>query len=297
MIYNFLPSAVQTRIPQLPSLRRSLSAYNLQFRQQDSFVARHSWTGTLDVGFVEPDPVPVSEDTRPSSPRSSTPSIPPTKKPAGHTRGRELSYATHGINLLETVIAEAGYPEQRNQAFSRQQYVHALAYLLHGLPQDLNEHEATTLNNALPSTLQRPSEIEARETAKGHKKDRSLPHRALASVTVQLFLLLQIFLPYLRLFLRAIYDYERTNHVAERALAVSVSAIDNVGKAGIDILRCILKSGNGRAIQVVAALSVWWMQEISNGIQEGVENCVDIVDNERAQAIVDRKRVETEWMN
>lgn len=291
MIYNLLPSAVQTRIPQLPSLRRSLSAYNVQVRQQDSFIARHSWAGSFDVGFVEPDSVSVSNDSRPSSSSSSTPPTPPRREPAERTRGRELSYATHGINLLETVIAEAEYPDQRNQAFSRQQYVHALAYLLHGLPQDLNEHEATTLQNALPSPLQRPSEIDAQATDKGQRRNRSLPHRALASVIVQLFLLLQIFLPYLRLFLKATYDYEHTHHVAERALAASVSAMDNVGKTGIDILRNILKSDNGRAIQVVAALSMWWMQEISSGIQEGVESCVDIVDNGRVQDISDRKRV------
>ena len=196
-----------------------------------------------------------------------------------------------GINLLETVIAEAQYPEQRNQAFSRQQYIHALAYLLHGLPQDLNEHEATTLQNALPSTLGRPHETDAQRMDKGQRNSRSLPHRALASAIVQLFLLLQILLPYLRLFLRATYDYERTNRVAERALAASVSAIDSIGKTSIDILRSILKNGNGRAIQVVAALSVWWMQEISSGIQEGVENCVDIVDNGRVQNIADRRTV------
>ena len=188
------------------------------------------------------------------------------------------------------MIAEAEYPERRNKALSRQQYVHALAYLLHGLPQDLTEHEATTLRNALPSMLQQSLEQDRQGTRTGQRSNRSLPHRALASAIVQLFLLLQIFLPYLRLALKAACDYERTHHIAERALATSISAIDGLGKMGVEILRSILKSGNGRGIQVVAALSVWWMKEISNGIQEGVENCVDIVDSGRGEEIANKQR-------
>ena len=98
MIYNILPSAVQTRIPQLPSLRHSLSAYNVRVRQQGSAVARHSWTNGLDVGFVEAGSVSESNDSRPSSSSSSRPSTPTSRQGAENARGREWSYATHGIS-------------------------------------------------------------------------------------------------------------------------------------------------------------------------------------------------------
>ena len=183
-----------------------------------------------------------------------------------------------GINLLGAVIAESQYPEERSQALARQQYVHTLAYLLHGLPQDLDDHEATTLEHALPPQLQHPNTNGRLASVEGHSDARSLPHRALASGIVQLFLLLQILLPYIRCILRSAYEFERTHHVAERTVSASVSAADIIGKKSVEIAGGILRNSNGRIIQIAAALSIWWIEEVASGIHEGVESCVEMVD-------------------
>ena len=195
-----------------------------------------------------------------------------------------------GISLLGAVVAEAQHSEPRNRAFSRQQYIHTVAYLLHGLPQDLNQHEVTTLETSLPPALQKPIPNDGESSTKGSSDSRSFPHRVLASGIVQLFVLFHIFLPYLQLVLKSAYEYDRTHRITERALAASISAVDNVGKKGVGILGYILRSGNGRGIQILAALSVWWIKEVSSGIHEGVENCVEIAEKRKGEGVMDKRR-------
>ena len=76
-----------------------------------------------------------------------------------------------------------------------------------------------------------------------------------------------------------IYQYERTNHISERFLAMSISTVGNIGRMGSDALSTIFKTGNGRIFQLAAAFSIWWIKEISDGIHEGVEGCVEISDH------------------
>lgn len=293
IIYNCLPAAVQSRIPQFPSLRRFHSACNVRVRQQSSALVGPSWTGEVDAGFIEDDSASTSSDSRVPSSYSSPPPTPPRS-----ARAREWMYANHGtltmhafersfiianiskgINLLENVLAEVECPDQRNQIIARQQYIHSLAFLMHGLPQDLSKHEITTIENALPAVLQGQLEDHVHPAGGGQDTRRSIPRRALASAILRFFLLLQLFLPYLRLFIKAAYEFERTHHVGERAIATSASALNSISNAGVEIYKAISKNGNGRAVQVAAALTMWWIKEVSSGVHEGVESCVNIIDN------------------
>lgn len=185
-----------------------------------------------------------------------------------------------GINLLEAMVAEAQDPDTRSRAFARQQYVNSVAYILQGLPQDLNDHEAAALGNALPTPLQEPSMKSGEPTKERSPKPSSLPRRVLAAGIVQLFLLCQIFLPYIQLCLKSAYEYNQAHRITERALAASASTFDSIGKKAIELLGGILRSGNGRGVEIVAALSLWWVTEISNGIYDGVEDCFEMTDKD-----------------
>lgn len=94
--YRFLPSPVQRRIPRLPSLRRSLSAYNVRPREQETTIARRSWTGDLDVGFVEDQSILSSSSSGSSSPSSSRSHTLPRTKAATSAPAREWRHAIHG---------------------------------------------------------------------------------------------------------------------------------------------------------------------------------------------------------
>ena len=166
---------------------------------------------------------------------------------------------------------------------SRQQYIHSLAYLLHGVPEDLSQNEKETLLTALPEQLRQPPSQKDKSLELDAARGPSVVHRLCASGIVQIFLFFQVFLPYLRHFIQLLYQFERTNHVSERFVAAGVSTVDGIGKKGSDVLGMIVRSGNGRIVQLVAAVSIWWIKEVSNGIQDGVEGCVELVDESKNQ--------------
>ena len=183
--------------------------------------------------------------------------------------------------MLEAVVSEGQCTDSRSQAVSRQQFIHSLAYLLHGVPDDLSEHEKETLLGALPEQLQRPHPEYSQVKDYQVPRRPSLVHRFLASGIVQIFLFFHVFLPYLKYLVRLAYQFERTNHISERVLEMSIAAINSIGKKGSSAIGTFVRSDYGRIAQLVAAISIWWIKEVSNGIQDGVEGCVDIVDESK----------------
>lgn len=183
--------------------------------------------------------------------------------------------------MLEAVVSEGQCTDSRSQAVSRQQFIHSLAYLLHGVPDDLSEHEKETLLGALPEQLQRPHPEYSQVADYQVPRRPSLVHRFFASGIVQIFLFFQVFLPYLKYLVRLAYQFERTNHISERVLEMSIAAINGISKKGSSVIGTFVRSDYGRIAQLVAAISIWWIKEVSNGIQDGVEGCVDIVDENK----------------
>ena len=183
-----------------------------------------------------------------------------------------------GLNLLESAISESQYPNSDNQAFARQLYINGLTYLLRGLPSQLSASESLSLQSALPGSLQagvingvqtsssNPSVLRSRS-----EPTRSLLHRLLASGIVQLFLTLSFLLPHIKVLLRAIYRYERSHRLSERVFAASVDAVDGFGRRGVGVVDAILNSGNGRVGELLAACVAWWIEGISGGVKEGVD--------------------------
>ena len=174
-----------------------------------------------------------------------------------------------GLSLLGTAVAESQYPDKENQAFCRQLYVHALIYLLHGLPADLNEAEAVTLQNSLPPVLQNSSAT-VNTGGVGGRSSKSLLHRLLASGIVHLFILFSFILPYMKLIMRSAYNCERSHHISERIFATSMNLLDSLGNRGINIAGIILYSGKGKVGGILVGSFAWWINSVSGGIHDGI---------------------------
>ena len=174
-----------------------------------------------------------------------------------------------GLNLLDTAVAELQYSNKDNHAFARQLYIHALVYLLQGLPTDLNEVEAFDLQRSLPPIMQSGS---ARiDTRKGiGRSSKSLLHRLLASGIVQLFILFSFVLPYVKITMTSAYNYERSHHLSERVLGAGMNILDLLGKRVISITGMILYSGNGKVSGILVGSFAWWINSISGGIHDGI---------------------------
>lgn len=183
-----------------------------------------------------------------------------------------------GSTILATAIQEAQHDDARNRAFTRQLYIHALSYLLQGLPDNLSTAEITTLQHAVPEILQEPTPVPPKQAYLSRPDaEPSLLHRALASWIINLFLFLHFIMPYLVFFFTKAYDYERKNHVSERFLANSLSAADTVGTTCINMLRSIMASGNGRIGDIIAGGLAWWIEGISGGLHEGIGEGLEII--------------------
>lgn len=178
-----------------------------------------------------------------------------------HTRTNEPK----GLALLETAVSESQCPHLKNQGFSRQLYIHALTYLLQGLPSNLTNQETLTIQNALPPSLQIPSHppLQYRQP----EQEPSLLHRIVASSILRLFLLVHLLLPHIKLLLRNAYEYERTHHASEKLLAVGMETVDRFCRKGIDVCG---KLGNGRMGELLGGSVAWWVEGFSGGVAEGV---------------------------
>ena len=108
MLFKILPTAVQTRIPQLPSLRKSASTCNVTDQQHNS-ASQARWSQSLAVGFVEEASVTSSPGlSRQPSSRSSVEFPSSAEVCRESTPSREWRYATNGSvteiqKLLRTV--------------------------------------------------------------------------------------------------------------------------------------------------------------------------------------------------
>ncbi|KAI9804179.1 MAG: hypothetical protein M1825_001581 [Sarcosagium campestre] len=199
--------------------------------------------------------------------------------------GVDWRFASQGLNLLGLAADEAANVKRTGAnervGFGRQAYIHAITYLLKGLPKDLSAEEQVGLGSALPVALIEPAQGrdggrrlaigQGAEEHPGSSSNRpSVLHRTVAMAVFQLFVFMRFLLPYIKILLRNAYVYERKNHVTERVLASSMTIVDSLGKMGFEYGGAISRMGNGRMGHVFQALAAWWVEGITGGVFEGV---------------------------
>ncbi|MBE7180866.1 MAG: hypothetical protein INR71_06600 [Terriglobus roseus] len=173
-------------------------------------------------------------------------------------------------------------------SFSRQLYMHALTYLLRATPTDLTAEEAISVGNALPQDVKsgiarqyagsvemvpRPAEGGGAEAP----EDRSMLHRLVASAILQFFLVFNVLLPYVKVFLAAAYRYERRYRVSERAFSAGVGMADRMGKRGVELSQAVYALNDGKVGQSINGVVVYWVRGVTGGIHEGVGEGLTVV--------------------
>ena len=298
LLYGILPVAVQTRLPHFRSLRHSWSRYTIS---QSRFISDDGRYDRLEaeVCQLHQDKAKVCQlhQEESSSPQCSR--IPSTKSrlpvQTQSSNGIAWKYTNQGIpncpmpkktqltrsvglSLLEAAISEAEMPEPRSQAFSRQMYIHALVYLIQGLPSDLSNAESIYIDDALSRGFRRHSSTQVSpSSSRTYQQTPSILHRFLASTIIQLFLLCQLVVPYVRYFLYKAYRYERTHQLLEKILESSVNTGEKIAKLWWDILHMISKIPDKNVVATLASFLLWWVQGISGGIQEGIGEGMKII--------------------
>jgi hypothetical protein len=195
--------------------------------------------------------------------------------------GDSYVHCTAVADVIEAfnLLRNAGYEAQQPHAdgrLARSLYVNALVYLLDALPPDLTGEETSMLQHHIPEPVkatlttypQPPRYLNGNLKLSPHP--RSYLHKVLASTIVQLFILLGFILPYAKLLLRQLYEYERTHRITERILATTLDAADGLGKSSVNIGAAVCKLNEGRVGAALSNLAAWWVEGLAGGIYEGV---------------------------
>ncbi|KAH7328209.1 hypothetical protein B0I35DRAFT_506725 [Stachybotrys elegans] len=297
-VISMLPASLQSRINPFRSLRRSSSLYNLRTNDivdEPSPSSVSSGTSTpcpprrrvrplsdtdalaLTKGRVvteDPDGITVDELTvRP----------PPLPRRQDGASGRAASgihwkFARQGAGLVNVSMDGYQYSmDDENSAFERKAYMDGLTYLLKGLPQDLNTREVDQLRSALPQTLnQGEYTASAGHSKPGHS--RTMLHRTVQTVVVNVVLLLHMLLPYLLLCVNYAAKMERKYKVSERLVGHGMELATTVGRSGAILTERMCNLNDGRVGRALSDILIWTIDGITRGISDGVREGLVIVE-------------------
>ncbi|KAI8935539.1 hypothetical protein NX059_008109 [Plenodomus lindquistii] len=303
MLYHMLPTMVSTRLPTLPSLRKSLSDARNR--------ASHSKSSSI-TEVSEPETPPPSYSSRPGSgsatpnrlslafterefdfsdnvsERSSSSGIAPIPTLVAHeaNTGIKWKYASQGRSLITQAHHESSALPQdvdgMSASLTRQLYVHGITYLLRGLPSELTPEETLSLHAALPAAL-----TDTHSMAEEHaliptsqrttvadstpQQDVTILHRITATIVFQTFVLLQFLLPYIRLFVASAYQFERKYQITNRVVNTGVMTVDEISRGGLRLSQTVCQMNDGKVGQMLNEMALWWIRGVTGGIQQGIE--------------------------
>ncbi|TVY24909.1 hypothetical protein LHYA1_G005855 [Lachnellula hyalina] len=295
ILYSILPSAVQCRIPRLPSLRRTVSMYGLAGRQRSTELDSRPSSGygtpepsytsamVLMGGREEEYAVESVSDEDTSRPSTGEGSHPVGMGLTDSSGGINWKFANQGLSLLSLALEESSVISRDNRlgnaSFARQLYIHSLTYLLRAMPPDLTTEEQLSVRSALPSGVVETLRVEVHPSHNQttHTNQPSVLHRTLASIIIQLFLFFQFIIPYLKYLLHSAYQYDREHKISEKVLSQGIETIDVLGKQSLSLTSAICGMGDGKVGQVITRSAAWVVEGVTGGIHEGVGEGMVIV--------------------
>ncbi|PYI04171.1 hypothetical protein BO78DRAFT_462816 [Aspergillus sclerotiicarbonarius CBS 121057] len=205
------------------------------------------------------------------------------------------------LSLLQNASHEA-QQRQCDDRLARLLYIDAVGYLLDGLPADMTNDEIKTIRHNLPADVREslPAPVEMGPPATGlqgfppYPPGKSYLHRLLASSIIHFFLLVQFFMPHVKVLMRLLYQYERSHRITERAIKTAKDAADSLGRGSVTLGSALLNSHEGRVGATVSNLALWWVEGIAGGIYEGLGEGMVIMGIARPNAEVGRASMQSQ---
>ena len=135
----------------------------------------------------------------------------------------------------------------------------ALVYLHKGLPPDLEQWELDKLRESLPANDNMDLQLLDKKTS----SNRSLLHRALATIVLLVCFVIRLIMPYLRSIVTASYQYERSHQICETVLTSGMTTVNYLGKQAIRFARYALRH------ELSMRCIVYCVDGIQGGLTEG----------------------------
>ncbi|POS83953.1 hypothetical protein EPUL_002982, partial [Erysiphe pulchra] len=274
---SLLPSGFQLRLPRIPSVRRSFSSLSLPIitrstdispnpgpRSQQSIkdleLPRLNYNSSPLDGFIDHEEIAryfyeiqKLKEERPLN----TPDIVLSKVTEG---GIIWKFAHHGFNLLKLALSESVSPTLTNTPFARHLYIHSLTYLLRALPPDLTKDELISVQAALPKGIIDHSDLH-QPKLRAEIRPTSFLHKTLASTIVQIFILFQLILPYIRIFLSMAWQYQNQHQIIAKMTSSCV-------ELGIEVGEAMKGLGETKIGEMLITTVQWLIEGIIGGIGE-----------------------------
>ncbi|TGO47008.1 hypothetical protein BCON_0297g00030 [Botryotinia convoluta] len=295
MLYSMLPNIVQSHLPRIPSIRKSVDIYGfVSGRKSESTLSGASTPGSLSSSSTMTlvnERSSISSDGETDSyflydSHSSDEDFPqPLKNGQLQTIGLSETmsgigwkFANQGYNLLALSFEESSAISRNtrfsNTSLARQLYIHALTYLLRALPSDLSTEEKMSLQSAIPTeiveSLQEESHTSENSQDSNTGEPPSLLQRSIAAIIIQLFILFQFILPYLKHILSSAYQYDRTHKISEKVLSKGIVTVDTIGKSSLAVTGAVYGMSDGKVGQALTDAAAWVVEGVTGGVHEGV---------------------------
>ncbi|KUI68838.1 hypothetical protein VM1G_04394 [Cytospora mali] len=177
-------------------------------------------------------------------------------------------------NALSDVRSSTAQGHPGSDSTDRKAYVQGVAWLIHGLPEDLDQHERTELMRAMPPALlgeaYKISPSASRSSYPSSEDHRSLMHRAVQAVVAQLMVPFQLMWVYLIVLLGRAVQLERKYRVTEQVVRHSGELGYTVGKRGVRLSEAIYSHGGARIGQLVTGAVTYTAEGLVRGISDGI---------------------------
>ena len=111
----------------------------------------------------------------------------------------------------------------------------------------------------------------------------SLLHKVVAFAVLQCFLFLNLLLPYVKLVMSGVCQYERRYRVSERVFSASIKGADMMGKRGMEASHAVYSLNDGKVGESINRLLLWWFTGFAGGLHEGIGEGLNIVSRTRSE--------------
>lgn len=192
--------------------------------------------------------------------------------------------------LSEGMSPTAAQGHPNSERTDRRAYVQGVAWLVHGLPEDLDQHERTELIRAMPPVLLEEayrtplpsagSRLSYRQPSPppppphhgrpGGPDHRSLMHRAVQAGVEQLVVPFQLLWACLVVLLARALQLERRYRVTEQVVRRSGELGYTVGRRGVRLSEVIYSNGGARVGQMVTGAVAYTAEGLVKGISDGI---------------------------
>jgi hypothetical protein len=304
MFFQVLPAAVQSRMPNIPSIRQSFS----DLRRTRSLHSKSS--STTDATVPETPPPEYASRTGSgiatpygniaasfdfddeASITSSASSIRSLSLPYETSTGISWQHARQGVVAMDQAHQQASAPLDNDEVMAtiiRSQYVHSLTLFLRSLPSALTLAEQMSLHDAMPQDIlslhdDAPQALIPRkaEPITEAAPERTLLWRTTAWIVLKLFLLIQILVPYLKHFMRSAAKFESDHQVTRRVFSTSIAMGGGFSRECWRLGQAICQMNDGMIGDVVSEAVGYCAESIGGGIQQGITEA-------RSQQVARRK--------